>query len=60
LPASVTCERPIAPEVAGDTIYGVHETEDIETVREHARCGGLPADLVVEVAQVIDPLTGRS
>ncbi len=56
----MTCERPIAPEVAGDTIYGVHETEDIETLREHARCGGLPADLVVEVAQVIDPLTGRS
>jgi hypothetical protein len=45
--------------VAGDKIYCVHETEDVETVREHARVGGFPADLVIEVAQVIDPSTGR-
>jgi len=43
--------------VAGDKIYCVHETEDVETIREHARCGGFPADLVVEVAAEIGPET---
>ncbi len=43
--------------VAGDKIYCVHETDDIETIREHARCGGFPADLVVEVAAEIGPAT---
>lgn len=43
--------------VAGDKIYCVHETDDIETVREHARRGGFPADLVVEVANVFGPET---
>jgi hypothetical protein len=43
--------------VAGDKIYCVHETDDIETVREHARCGGFPADLVIEVAAEIGPET---
>jgi hypothetical protein len=43
--------------VAGDKIYCVHQTEDVETIREHARCGGFPADLVVEVAAEIGPAT---
>ena len=45
--------------VAGDKIYCVHETEDAETIREHARCGGFPADMVVEIAAVIGPDTAR-
>ena len=36
--------------VAGDKVYCLHEAEDAETIREHARRGGFPADLVVEVA----------
>lgn len=36
--------------VAGDKIYCLHEAEDAETIREHARRGGFPANLVVEVA----------
>jgi hypothetical protein len=40
--------------VAGDKIYCVHETEQVETIVEHARRGGFPADLVVEVAEQID------
>jgi hypothetical protein len=43
--------------VAGDKIYCVHETEDVETIREHARRGGFPADLVVTVAAEIGPET---
>lgn len=43
--------------VAGDKIYCVHETDDAETVREHARRGGFPADLVVDVAATFGPAT---
>jgi hypothetical protein len=43
--------------VAGDKIYCVHETDDPETIREHARRGGFPADVVVEVAAEIGPQT---
>ena len=42
---------------AGDKIYCVHETDDIETIREHARRGGFPADLVVEVGSEFGPQT---
>lgn len=47
--------RWITTYVAGDKLYCVHETDDVATVREHARAGGFPADLVVEVAGQIDP-----
>jgi hypothetical protein len=32
--------------VAGDKVYCVHEADDEETIREHARRGGFPADVV--------------
>jgi len=44
--------------VAGDKIYCVHETDDIDTIREHAKRGGFPADVVVQVSSVIGPETG--
>jgi hypothetical protein len=40
--------------VAADKIYCVHQAEDAEVVREQARTGGFPANLVVEVANVFD------
>jgi hypothetical protein len=43
--------------VAGDKIYCVHETDNVDTIREHARRGGFPADTVVQVAAVIGPET---
>jgi hypothetical protein len=46
--------------VAGDKIYCLHETDDAETVREHARRGGFPADLVVTVAAEFGPQTANS
>jgi hypothetical protein len=46
--------------VAGDKIYCVHEAPDADTVREHARLGGFPADMVTEVANVMDPSTAVS
>jgi hypothetical protein len=46
--------------VAGDKIYCVHEADDADTVREHARRGGFPADVVVEVAATFGPQTADS
>ena len=40
--------------VAGDKVYCVHQAEDADVIREHARVGGFPANLVVEVASVFD------
>jgi Protein of unknown function (DUF4242) len=38
--------------VAGDKIYCVHQAEDEEVIREHARRGNFPANLVEEVVSV--------
>jgi hypothetical protein len=46
--------------VAGDKIYCLHETDDVESVREHARRGGFPADVVVTVAAEFGPETANS
>ena len=45
--------------VAGDKIYCVHEAEDADTILEHARRGGFPADLVAEVAYEFGPHTAE-
>ena len=43
--------------VAGDKIYCLHEAEDAETILEHARRGGFPANLVSLVANEFGPQT---
>ena len=43
--------------VAGDKVYCVHEAEDADTIREHARRGGFPANRVTEVANEFGPHT---
>lgn len=40
--------------VAGDKVYCIHQADDAELIREHARVGGFPANLVAEVASVFD------
>ena len=45
--------------VAGDKIYCVHEAEDAETILEHARRGGFPANLVSVVANEFGPQTAE-
>ena len=45
--------------VTGDKVYCVYNARDPEIVREHARCGGFPADSVNEVKAIIDPVTGE-
>ncbi|GIE77242.1 hypothetical protein Aph02nite_31920 [Actinoplanes philippinensis] len=49
--------RWITTYVAGDTLYCVHETDHADTILEHARQGGFPADVVTEIAAVIGPST---
>ena len=43
--------------VTADKIYCVYLAQDEETVREHARLGGFPANAVNRVTAVIDPTT---
>lgn len=40
--------------VAGDKVYCFHQAESAEVIREHARVGGFPANIVAEVASVFD------
>ena len=40
--------------VAGDKVYCFHQAENAEVIREHAKLGGFPANLVAEVASVFD------
>lgn len=46
--------------VRGDKIYCLYNARDPEIIREHARCGGFPADLVTPVATIIDPITAEA
>jgi hypothetical protein len=45
--------------VAGDKIYCIHEAESADVIRQHAREGGFPADVVVEVKAQIGPQTAE-
>jgi hypothetical protein len=45
--------------VTDHKIYCVYVAPDEETVREHARQGGFPANTVARVHAVIDPITAE-
>jgi hypothetical protein len=44
--------------VTDDKLYCVYVAPDQESVLEHARRGGFPANRVSEVKQMIDPTSG--
>jgi len=46
--------------VTDNKIYCIYIAPDEETVREHARQGGFPANSVARVMQVIDPTTAET
>jgi hypothetical protein len=46
--------------VTDDKIYCTYIAENEDAVREHARCGGFPADSVAIVRSEIDPTTGET
>ena len=45
--------------VAGDKIYCVYNAPNEEAVREHAKRGPFPANLIVPISEVISPATGK-
>ena len=45
--------------VTDDKIYCIYIAPDADTVREHAKLGGFPANSVVQVRSVIDPTTSE-
>ncbi len=45
--------------VTGDKIYCVHVAPDEQSVLEHARRGGFPANRISEVKTIIDPSTAE-
>lgn len=46
--------------VTGDKIYCVYIAKNAEMIREHARQGGFPANVVSEVKTIIDPTTAEA
>jgi len=46
--------------VSDDRITCVYIAPDEETIREHARRGGFPANRVIRIHTVIDPTTAES
>ena len=46
--------------VTDDRIYCVYIAPDDAIIREHARCGGFPANRISEVRAGIDPVTAES
>ena len=45
--------------VTDDRIYCVYIAPDADIIREHARCGGFPANRISEVRSGIDPTTAE-
>lgn len=45
--------------VVQDKVYCVYNAKGPEVLREHARRGGFPADVIMEVKAVIDPVTAE-
>lgn len=45
--------------VTDDRIYCVYTAPDAEMIREHARCGGFPANRISQVRAGIDPTTAE-
>jgi hypothetical protein len=45
--------------VTDDKIYCIYIAPNEEMVREHARRGGFPANVVTEVSNIIDPVTAE-
>lgn len=46
--------------VTDDRLFCVYNARDAELVREHARRGGFPCDVIRSVRAIIDPVTGEA
>ena len=46
--------------VTSDKMYCIYIAPDEQTIREHAKQGGFPANRIVEIKTVIDPTTAEA
>ena len=46
--------------VTDDKIYCVYNAPDADTIREHAKKGGFPANVISRVRTIIDPTTAEA
>lgn len=45
--------------VTGDKIFCVYKAENEDLIREHAKKGGFPANVITEISSVISPATAN-
>ena len=45
--------------VTEDKLYCIHEAENEDDIREHAKCGDFPVTSIEEIKAVIDPTTAN-
>ena len=45
--------------VTEDKIYCIHEAENEDDIRQHAKCGDFPINRIEEIKAVIDPTTAN-
>lgn len=45
--------------VTSDKMYCIYNADNGDSVREHAKRGGFPADSVAQVKAIIDPVTAE-
>lgn len=45
--------------VTGDKIFCVYKAENEELIREHAKKGGFPANVITEISTTISPATAK-
>ena len=45
--------------VTDDAIYCIHEAENEDSIREHAKCGNFPVNKIEEIKAIIDPSTAE-
>jgi hypothetical protein len=46
--------------VTGDKIFCVYKAKNEELIKEHAKEGGFPANVITEISTVISPATGKN
>jgi hypothetical protein len=46
--------------VVDDKLYCIYYAKNPEIIREHARCGGFPADRITAVATILTPVSGEA
>ena len=46
--------------VTDDKLYCVYNAASEQMIREHAKCGGFPANRISQVRTVIDPVTAEA